>query len=112
MTIFKKILDGEIPADVVYEDDTVLAFRDVAPQAPVHVLVIPKKEIPGVSKAEAADETILGRLLLAAAEVARREGLEPSGYRLVVNDGSNGGQSVAHLHVHVLGGRQLTWPPG
>ena len=112
MTIFQKIIDGEIPADKVYEDDAVLAFRDIQPQAPVHVLVIPKKPIVSIAHADASDERLLGQLLLAAAEVARREGLAPDGYRLVTNIGKRGGQSVDHLHVHVLGGRQMRWPPG
>lgn len=112
MTIFQKIIDGEIPADTVYEDDFVLAFRDIQPQAPVHVLVIPKKPIVSIAHADASDETLLGKLLLAAGEVARREGLAPDGYRLVTNIGRRGGQSVDHLHVHVLGGRQMQWPPG
>ena len=112
MTIFQKILDGEIPADRVYEDEFVLAFRDIHPQAPVHILVIPKKPIVSVAHAETSDEALLGKVLLAAAEVARREGLAEDGYRLVTNIGGQGGQSVDHLHVHVLGGRQMLWPPG
>ena len=112
MTIFQKIIDGDIPADKVYEDDFVLAFRDIQPQAPVHVRVIPKKPIVSVAHAESDDETLMGKLLLAAAEVARLEGLAPNGYRLVTNIGRQGGQSVDHLHVHVLGGRQMLWPPG
>ncbi len=112
MTIFAKILSGEIPADVVYEDDDVLAFRDIQPQAPVHILVIPKKPIVSVAHAEPEDERLMGRLLLAAAQVAREAGLEKDGYRLVTNIGANGGQSVYHLHIHVMGGRALSWPPG
>ena len=112
MTIFQKILDGEIPADRVYEDEFVLAFRDIQPQAPVHILVIPKKPIVSVAHAEKNDEALLGKVMLAAAEVARREGLADNGYRLVTNIGGQGGQSVDHLHVHVLGGRQMLWPPG
>ena len=112
MTIFQKIIDGDIPADKVYEDETVLAFRDIQPQAPVHVLVIPKKPIVSIAHADASDEAVLGKLLLVAAEVARREGLASDGYRLVTNIGRQGGQSVDHLHVHVLGGRQMLWPPG
>lgn len=111
MTIFQRILDGEIPAQRVFEDDRCIAIRDIAPQAPTHVLVIPRKPLRGVSAGEAEDEALLGHLLLVAAEVARREGLG-GGYRLVINDGVNGGQSVPHLHVHVLGGRPMTWPPG
>ena len=112
MTIFQKILDGEIPCDAVYEDDRCLAFRDIAPQAPVHVLVIPRKPLRGISAATADDAPLLGHLMWVASEVARKEGLDAHGYRLIVNDGSQGGQSVPHLHIHVLGGRPLAWPPG
>ena len=112
MTIFQRILDGEIPADVVLETDRALAFRDVMPQAPVHVLVIPKKPIPAVRDAGDDDADLLGHLMIVARDVARAEGIAETGYRLVVNTGSHGGQSVDHLHIHVLGGRQMTWPPG
>lgn len=112
MTIFQKILEGEIPCDKVYEDDRCLAFRDIHPQAPVHVLVIPREPIAGISRASAEHAPLLGHLLWVAAEVARAEGLDAGGYRLIVNDGPNGGQSVDHLHIHVLGGRRLGWPPG
>ena len=112
MTIFEKIISREIPADIVYEDDDVLAFRDIAPQAPEHVLVIPRKPIRSVAHADEADRELMGRVMLAAAHVARELGLEESGYRLVTNVGQDGGQSVFHLHVHVLGGRQMQWPPG
>jgi histidine triad (HIT) family protein len=112
LTIFQKIIDRQIPADIVYEDDEVLAFRDIHPQAPVHVLVIPKRAIPGISKAVAEDAPLLGHLLVKAAHVARLQGLDAGGYRLIVNDGTHGGQTVHHLHVHVLGGRALGWPPG
>lgn len=112
MTVFQRILDGEIPADIVYEDDQAIAFRDVRPQAPVHVLVIPRRAIVGLSHATADDAPLLGHLVWVATEVARREGLDANGYRLIVNDGADGGQSVFHLHVHVLGGRPLGWPPG
>lgn len=111
-TVFAKILRKELPADVVYEDDRCLAFRDVNPQAPTHVLVIPKTPIPMLQSATRADESLLGHLMLAAAEVARREGLEADGYRVVVNNGRHGRQSVYHLHLHVLGGRRMAWPPG
>jgi len=111
-TLFERIIDGEIPADKIYEDEHAVAFRDINPQAPVHVLVVPRKPIVSVASAVPADGEILGRVLLAAAEVARREGLEDRGYRLVTNVGTDGGQSVFHLHVHVLGGRPMTWPPG
>ena len=112
MTIFQKIIDGEIPADRVFEDDEILAFRDIQPQAPTHVLVIPKRPIVSVADATTDDARILGRLLLVAAEIARAEGIADSGYRLVTNIRNEGGQSVDHLHVHLLGGRQMTWPPG
>jgi histidine triad (HIT) family protein len=112
MTIFQKIIDGEIPCDRVYEDDHVLAFRDIQPQAPIHILVIPKKPIVSMAHAAAEDEALMGKVMLVAARVAREEGLESSGYRLVTNIGQQGGQSVDHLHVHVLGGRQMGWPPG
>ena len=109
-TIFQKIIDKEIPADIVYEDEQALAFRDIQPQAPTHILVIPRKPIVNVSEMEAADRELLGHLLWVAAEVARQEGLED--YRLVTNKGEGAGQSVFHLHVHLLGGRELGWPPG
>uniref|UniRef100_A0A3Q1MXK6 Histidine triad nucleotide binding protein 2 n=1 Tax=Bos taurus TaxID=9913 RepID=A0A3Q1MXK6_BOVIN len=110
-TIFSRILDRSLPADILYEDQQCLAFRDVAPQAPVHFLVIPKKPIPRISQAEEEDQQLLGHLLLVAKETAKAEGLG-DGYRLVINDGKLGAQSVYHLHIHVLGGRQLQWPPG
>ena len=112
MTIFQKIIEREIPADIVFEDEEVLAFRDIQPQAPVHILVIPKKPIVSMATAEAEDEALLGKVMLTAARVARNEGLGDQGYRLVTNIGRYGGQSVFHLHVHVLGGRQMQWPPG
>ena len=112
MTIFQKIIDGEIPVSKVYEDDQVLAFHDIQPQAPVHILVIPKKPIVSAATAQPEDEAPMGKLMLAAAQVARQEGLEEDGYRLVTNIGREGGQSVYHLHIHVLGGRQMVWPPG
>ena len=106
-TIFSKIIAKEIPADIVYEDDLVLAFRDIAPQAPVHILIIPKKEIPTANDVEAADEAVLGRLFIAAAKIARDEGIAKQGYRLIVNCNEDGGQEVFHLHMHILGGRSL-----
>jgi histidine triad (HIT) family protein len=111
LTIFQKIIDREIPADIVFEDEWVLAFRDIDPKAPTHVLVIPKRPIARIADATEADTELLGRLLLAAAKVAEQDGLE-SGYRLVINNGVHGGQAVYHLHLHLLGGRQMTWPPG
>ena len=110
-TIFQKIADREIPANIVYEDSEVVAFRDVHPQAPVHVLVVPRRSIPRVAEAVATDQALLGHLLLKAAEVARQLGLN-QGYRLVINNGPDGGESVPHLHCHILGGRPMGWPPG
>ena len=109
-TIFGKILKGDIPCDEVYSDDRCLAFRDIAPQAPVHVLVIPRQPIESLRSAEAVDEGLLGHLLLVAAKVAKQEGL--SDFRTVINSGAAAGQTVFHLHVHVMGGRSLAWPPG
>jgi len=110
--IFAKIVRKEIPATIVYEDDRALAFRDVGPKAPVHILVIPKKDLARVSEAKAEDEPLLGHLLTVAAAVARQEGIDDTGYRLVINKGRDAGESVPHLHVHLLGGRALGWPPG
>jgi histidine triad (HIT) family protein len=112
MTLFEKIVARQIPADIVFEDDLVLAFRDIAPKAPTHVLVVPKKPIPRIDEAVPEDHAVLGHLLLKAAEVARKLGLDRTGYRLVINNGRDGGESVPHLHVHLLGGRALGWPPG
>lgn len=110
-TIFAKIIKRELPADIVYEDEYCLAFRDVNPQAPVHILVVPKKPLAGLSDAGDDDGKMLGRLLLAANRVARDEGVEDA-FRLVINNGAGAGQSVFHLHVHLLAGRSFTWPPG
>lgn len=110
-TLFGKIIRREIPADIVYEDDLCLAFRDITPQAPVHILVIPKKPIPQIELAEAEDQALLGHLLLTVKKVAVQVGLT-NGYRVVINNGADGGQTVYHLHLHLLGGRQLSWPPG
>lgn len=112
MTLFERIIARQIPADIVYEDDTVLAFRDIKPQAPVHVLIVPKRPIPRIAEAGAEDAATLGHLLLKAAEVARQLGLAQNGYRLVLNNGRDGGETVPHLHCHILGGRPLGWPPG
>ena len=111
MTIFEKIIAREIPAKIVHEDDDVLAFQDVNPQAPVHVLIVPKKVIPRLADASASDEALLGKLLLAARKIATELGLT-NGYRVVINNGPDAGESVPHLHVHVLGKRALAWPPG
>ncbi len=109
-TIFARILRGEIPCDEVYSDDRCLAFRDVAPQAPVHLLVIPRQPLVSLAEAGDDDAALLGHLLLVAARVAKQEGL--AGFRTVINSGAEAGQTVFHLHVHVLGGRPLAWPPG
>jgi histidine triad (HIT) family protein len=110
-TLFAKIIQREIPADIVYEDDQCLAFQDINPQAPTHVLLIPKREIPRLADAAAADQALLGHLLLAAGKIARQLGVADA-FRLVVNNGADAGQSVFHLHVHILAGRPLRWPPG
>ena len=112
MTLFEKIVSRQIPADIVYEDDQVLAFRDIRPQAPVHVLLIPKRVIARIGDATTDDEPLLGHLLAVAPVVAQRLGVAESGYRLVINNGPNAGESVPHLHCHLLGGRALGWPPG
>ena len=110
-TIFSKIIRKEIPANIVYEDDLALAFTDVNPQAPVHILVIPKKPIVNLATAEPEDQALLGHLLLTVQKVAEQAGLE-NGYRVVMNTGVDGGQTVYHLHIHILGGRSMSWPPG
>jgi histidine triad (HIT) family protein len=112
MTLFERIAAGEIPADIVRNDDEILAIRDINPQAPVHILVIPQQVIPRIGQARDNDATILGRLLLAARDIAKQEGLDETGYRLVINHGPHAGESVPHLHLHLLGGRPLNWPPG
>lgn len=111
-TIFDAILRGEIPCKKVYEDDATLAFHDIAPQAPVHVLVIPKTRLRNVGEADDAHGEVLGRVLLAARNVAKLLGIQESGFRIVLNNGKDGGQTVDYLHAHVLGGRPLDWPPG
>jgi histidine triad (HIT) family protein len=110
--IFCKIVAGEIPAQVLYQDAQAVAFRDINPQAPVHVLVIPRSHIESLNDAARSDEAPLGHLLRVAARVANEQGIAESGYRTVINNGEGAGQSVFHIHVHVLGGRTLTWPPG
>jgi histidine triad (HIT) family protein len=110
-TVFSKIIRREIPAQIVYEDERAIAFKDIAPQAPVHILVVPKEPIPRLSQAKPEHEALLGHLLLTAQRVAAAAGLD-KGYRLVINDGEDGGQTVFHLHIHVLGGRPMGWPPG
>ena len=111
-TIFGKILRKEIPAIVVFEDDQVLAFRDVSPQAPTHILIIPKRPIATLNDAQNSDKELLGHLILTAQKIAQNEGIASDGYRLVLNCNENGGQSVSHIHFHLLGGRKLSWPPG
>lgn len=111
-TLFEKIIAREIPAAIVYEDDLVLAIRDISPQAPTHVLIFPKRPLPRIAEATPADQSLLGHLLLKAAEVADKVGLKQGGYRLVINNGADGGETVPHLHCHILGGRHMAWPPG
>ena len=112
-TIFTKIINKEIPADIVYEDDSVLAFRDINPQAPVHILIIPKIEIPTVRDLKSSEHAVLlGKLYDTANKIAEDEGIAEEGFRLVFNCGDNGGQEVYHIHMHLLGGRKMQWPPG
>ncbi len=110
--IFCKIAAGEIPADLIHEDDQVVGFRDLNPQAPTHVLLIPRKHIASTNDLQAEDEAIIGRLFSAAAKVAEQEGFAESGYRCVINCNEDGGQTVFHIHLHLLGGRRMSWPPG
>jgi histidine triad (HIT) family protein len=110
-TIFGKIIRREIPADIIYEDDLAIAFKDITPKAPIHILVIPKEPITQLSHAGAQHQALMGHLLLTAKRVAEQAGLD-NGYRVVINNGSDGGQTVSHLHLHLLGGRQMQWPPG
>lgn len=112
MTIFEKIIAREIPAKVIWEDDDAIAFHDVNPQAPVHVLIVPKKVIPRLKDATEANQPILGKLLLVARDIAKKLDVEKTGYRVVINSGPDAGESVPHLHVHLLGKRALAWPPG
>jgi len=111
-TLFEKIIARELPASIVYEDDLVVAFRDINPQAPTHILIVPRKPIPRMAEAKPEDRQVLGHLLLKAAEVADKLGLTQSGFRLVFNNGPDAGEAVPHLHCHILGGRPLGWPPG
>jgi histidine triad (HIT) family protein len=111
-TLFERIASREIPANIVYEDDLVVAFRDTKPAAPVHALIVPRKAIARIEQAEPADQAILGHMLLKAVEVARKLGIADSGFRLVINNGADAGESVPHLHLHILGGRHMAWPPG
>ena len=111
-TLFEKIAAREIPAAVIYEDELVFAFRDLHPQAPTHILMVPKKPIPRLAEAGLEDQNLLGHLLLKASEVAAQLGLGKTGFRLVINNGHDGGETVPHLHCHILGGRHMAWPPG
>jgi histidine triad (HIT) family protein len=111
-TIFGRIAAGEIPADIVYQDDDLVAFRDLSPQAPTHILVIPRKPIPTLNHLEGADAELVGKLFLATAKVAKQVGIAEAGYRVVINCNAAGGQTVFHLHLHLLGGRAMQWPPG
>jgi histidine triad (HIT) family protein len=110
-TVFSKIIRREIPADIVYEDELVLAFKDIAPQAPVHIVLIPKKPIPKLADATPEDHALMGHLLLKVKQIADEAGLD-NGFRVVINNGEDGGQTVYHLHIHILGGRPMQWPPG
>ncbi|MEO7677370.1 MAG: histidine triad nucleotide-binding protein [Verrucomicrobiota bacterium] len=112
VTLFEKIIARQIPAEIVFEDDLVLAFRDIKPGAPTHILVVPKKAVPRIAEATSDDHKLLGHLLLKAAEIASQAGLKEKGYRLVINNGPDAGESVPHLHLHILGGRSMGWPPG
>ncbi len=112
MTVFKKIIDREIPAKIVYEDELCLAFHDVNPQAPTHILVIPKKEVRSLADIEEKDKDLMGHLLTIVSKLAKDFQLSEEGFRTVINAGDHGGQTVFHLHIHLLGGRKLSWPPG
>jgi len=110
--LFCRISKGELPAEIVYEADDLIAFRDIDPKAPTHILIIPRKHIASVNEIEEVDTEVVGRLYLTAKEIAKEEGIDESGYRLVINNGPAAGQSVDHIHLHLIGGRDLTWPPG
>ncbi len=112
MTLFERIASGEIPAKIVFQEDDLLVFHDASPQAPIHLLIVPKRPIPRLAEAQNHDGPLLGRLLLAAAKAAEMMGVSTSGYRLVINNGLDAGESVPHLHMHLLAGRKLAWPPG
>jgi histidine triad (HIT) family protein len=111
-TLFEKIIDREIPGDIVHEDDLCVCFRDISAQAPVHLLLVPRQPIPRIAEAADEDQALLGHLLLTARRVAKEQGLGEDGFRLVINNGPDGGEAVPHLHIHILGGRQMNWPPG
>ena len=111
-TLFEKICAGEIPADIVYQDDQCVCFRDIGPQAPTHLLLVPRRPIPRLSLADEGDAALLGHMMLAAGKIARSLGIDESGFRLVINNGPDAGEAVPHLHMHILAGRKLEWPPG
>ena len=111
-TLFEKICAREIPAEIIYEDDQCVCFRDISPQAPVHLLLVPRPPIPRLAEASDADQSLLGHLMLKVGEIARSQGLDANGFRLVVNNGPDGGEAVPHLHLHILAGRAMQWPPG
>ena len=111
-TLFQKIADREIPADIVYEDDLCLCFRDIEPQAPTHLLLVPKKPIPRIAEATAEDQALLGHMMTRISGIAEAEGIHANGFRVIINNGQHGAESVPHLHIHLLGGRQMQWPPG
>jgi histidine triad (HIT) family protein len=111
-TIFGKIINKEIPADIVYEDEFIMAFNDIDPQAPVHIIIIPKKEIPTINDLTSEDSDIISKMILTAKNIAKEKGMDQSGYRIVMNCNEHGQQTVFHLHIHLLGGRQMKWPPG
>ncbi len=112
MTLFEKIATRAIPAEIVFEDEVCFAFRDIAPAAPIHILVVPKRVIPRVAASVPEDRETLGHLLVTAAAIAKAEGIDESGFRIVINNGTDGGETIPHLHVHLLGGRRMSWPPG
>jgi len=111
-SIFTRIINGDIPADKVYEDDLVVAFRDINPVAPTHILIVPREPLPNISAFSEKTEQVAGRMLVVAGKIAAQEGLAEDGYRVVLNEGKNGGQQVFHVHLHLLGGREMKWPPG
>lgn len=111
-TLFQKIADKEIPSTIIYEDDLCVCFKDIDPQAPTHLLLIPRKPISRIAEATEADAALLGHLMLTVGKIARQENLAEDGFRTVINNGPNGGEAVPHLHIHILGGRKMTWPPG
>lgn len=111
-TLFEKICLGEIPADIVYQDERCVCFRDIAPQAPTHLLLVPRKPIPRIGEATSDDQELLGHMLLQVSHIARSVGISESGFRVVMNNGHDGGEAVPHLHIHILGGRAMSWPPG